>query len=81
MVVARSLKMIENSLRDALAPGERSDPVRSLGMSHAGGFEFLLFCGCVVNCSHVLAEVPASEGSLASLSGLVAALGGRGAFP
>lgn len=64
MVVALSLKMIENSLHDVLARGERCYRVRSLCMSYADVFELLSLCGCVINCGHIISDTLASERSL-----------------
>lgn len=63
MGVARSLKTIENSPRDVVADGEHSYNVRSLCTSSVDVFEFLSFCGCVINCDHVISDILASEKS------------------
>lgn len=74
MVVAPSLKMIEKSLRDVLMHSECSYHVRSLCMSYVDVFEFLSFCGCVINCSHIISDILASERSLGSFNQLVGVL-------
>lgn len=74
MVVALSLKMMENSLRDVLARGECSYCARSFCRSYVDVLGFLSFCGCVINCDHIISDILTLERSLGSFNGLVAVL-------